>query len=93
MIGLCSNKLAPIPVPCTLLEPVFFTMSSKIFDSKSTSYSFCLANREDFKKQKILDEARKAGKAPALRDEEGHVINPHIPEYIVKAPCKFQFFV
>lgn len=47
-----------------------------------------LANREDFKKQKILDEARKAGKAPALLDEEGQVINPHIPEYIVKAPCK-----
>ena len=51
-------------------------------------FSRLLANREDFKKQKILDEARKAGKAPALLDEEGHVINPHIPEYIVKAPCK-----
>lgn len=47
-----------------------------------------LDNREDFKKQKLLDEARKAGKAPALLDEEGQVINPHIPEYIVKAPCK-----
>ena len=43
-------------------------------------------NREDLKKQKLLDEARKAGKAPALVDEEGHAINPHIPEYIVKAP-------
>lgn len=43
-------------------------------------------NRDDFKQQKLLDEARKAGKAPALVDEEGHAINPHIPEYIVKAP-------
>ena len=51
------------------------------------SYNF-LANKEDIKKQKLLDEARKAGKAPALVDEEGHAINPHIPEYIVKAPCK-----
>lgn len=47
-----------------------------------------IANKDDLKKQKLLDEARKAGKAPALVDEEGHAINPHIPEYIVKAPCK-----
>jgi hypothetical protein len=65
-------------------------MSSKFLKSilhAITSSLFNLANRDDFKKQKILDEARKAGKAPALLDEEGHVINPHIPEYIVKAPC------
>lgn len=56
-------------------------------------YYFFIANRDDFKKQKLLDEARKAGKAPALMDEEGHVINPHIPEYIVKAPCKIFGFL
>lgn len=33
-----------------------------------------------------MDAARKAGTAPAEVDEQGNAINPHIPEYIVKAP-------
>lgn len=41
----------------------------------------------DFRKRKELEEARKAGLEPAERDEEGNEINPHIPQYIVKAPC------
>ncbi|GAW81920.1 step II splicing factor [Plasmodium gonderi] len=42
--------------------------------------------REDKKKEKELNEARKAGKIEALKDEEGNDINPHMPQYIIKAP-------
>lgn len=48
--------------------------------------SSSLTAREDIRKQKELDEARKAGKIPAQKDEEGRDINPHIPQYIAKAP-------
>ncbi|ESO89806.1 hypothetical protein LOTGIDRAFT_124539 [Lottia gigantea] len=43
-------------------------------------------SREDWKKMKELDEMRKAGTAPAMQDEEGRDINPHIPQYIMQAP-------
>ncbi|ORX40071.1 putative mRNA processing-related protein [Kockovaella imperatae] len=43
-------------------------------------------SREDFRRQKDLDAARKAGTAPAAVDAEGKSINPHIPEYITRAP-------
>ncbi|KAI0093237.1 pre-mRNA-splicing factor SLU7 [Irpex rosettiformis] len=43
-------------------------------------------SREEFRRQKDLDAARKAGTAPAALDEEGKAINPHIPQYIAKAP-------
>ncbi|EUD66368.1 hypothetical protein C922_03284 [Plasmodium inui San Antonio 1] len=42
--------------------------------------------REEKKKEKELNEARKAGKIEALKDEEGNDINPHMPQYIIKAP-------
>jgi pre-mRNA-processing factor SLU7 len=43
-------------------------------------------SREDFKKQKELEELRKAGAAMPALDEEGRMINPHIPQYISKTP-------
>jgi pre-mRNA-processing factor SLU7 len=43
-------------------------------------------SKEDWKKQKELEEARKAGTAPAELDEDGKEINPHIPQYIAQAP-------
>ncbi|KAG1663163.1 hypothetical protein FOA52_006060 [Chlamydomonas sp. UWO 241] len=41
---------------------------------------------DEFRRQKELDDARKAGLAPAALDEEGKEINPHIPEYMTTAP-------
>lgn len=38
------------------------------------------------RRQKDLDAARKAGTAPAAVDADGNTINPHIPNYITKAP-------
>lgn len=43
-------------------------------------------SRDDFKKQKELEELRKTGSAPPELDEDGKMINPHIPQYISAAP-------
>ncbi|KAK8790913.1 hypothetical protein WA158_005544 [Blastocystis sp. Blastoise] len=38
------------------------------------------------KKQKEIEEARKAGTLAPAVDKEGNMINPHMPEYMAKAP-------
>ena len=42
--------------------------------------------REDFRKAKELEELRKTGAAPPELDEEGRMINPHVPQYISRRP-------
>ncbi|EPQ29666.1 uncharacterized protein PFL1_02886 [Pseudozyma flocculosa PF-1] len=43
-------------------------------------------SREEFRRQKDLDAARKAGTAAPEIDEDGNIINPHVPEFMAKAP-------
>lgn len=40
----------------------------------------------DHKIKRELEEARKAGTLPPEKDAEGNLINPHIPEFMAKAP-------
>lgn len=47
-------------------------------------------SREELKKEKELDEARKAGTVAPLTDEHGNDISPHIPQYIAAAPWYFK---
>jgi len=39
-------------------------------------------SREEYRRQKDLDAARKAGTAAPEIDADGNAINPHIPEYM-----------
>eukprot|EP00177_Eucheuma_denticulatum_P003300 GFKZ01005960.1.p1 GENE.GFKZ01005960.1~~GFKZ01005960.1.p1 ORF type:complete len:569 (+),score=97.36 GFKZ01005960.1:83-1708(+) len=50
------------------------------------SSSGAFKSREAWKAAKELEEARKAGTAPPAVDDDGKIINPHIPEYISRAP-------
>eukprot|EP00871_Galdieria_phlegrea_P003464 jgi/Galph1/4118/GphlegSOOS_G2749.1 len=50
----------------------------------SASHTF--KSRDELKKAKELEQARKAGTVEPEKDEQGRDINPHIPQYISKAP-------
>ena len=43
-------------------------------------------SRDDHRRERELEEARKAGTIPAELDEDGKEINPHIPQYMAQAP-------
>ena len=43
-------------------------------------------SREDYRKAKELEELRKTGAAPPELDEDGKMINPHIPQYVSQSP-------
>lgn len=42
-------------------------------------------SREEFRRQKDLEAARKAGTAAPEIDEDGRVVNPHVPSYMVSS--------
>lgn len=55
-----------------------------LFKMASSTHTF--RSRDEYRKAKELEEARKAGTVAPEVDEEGNDINPHIPQYISKAP-------
>lgn len=61
-------------------------MASVAVPKKDSKQEVSQNKRVDWKKQKELEEARKAGTAPPEVDEEGKDINPHIPQYITTVP-------
>jgi len=43
-------------------------------------------SRDDMRRARELEDARKAGTIPAEKDDEGNEINPHIPQFMSQAP-------
>jgi len=59
---------------------------NKTKQKQKTMTTAARLSREDYKKQKEIEEGRKAGTIAPETDEDGRDINPHIPQYIRDAP-------
>ncbi|EFC50244.1 hypothetical protein NAEGRDRAFT_34959 [Naegleria gruberi] len=60
--------------------------SSNNKSNPSASASSQRLSRDEYKKQQLIEEARKNGLVMPEKDEQGRDINPHIPQYIKQAP-------
>eukprot|EP00921_Rhytidocystis_pertsovi_P002035 GHVQ01003460.1.p3 GENE.GHVQ01003460.1~~GHVQ01003460.1.p3 ORF type:complete len:409 (+),score=80.69 GHVQ01003460.1:4197-5423(+) len=69
--------------PTSAADPMAASAAAVAAGGAATSQ---FQSRDEAKKLRDLEEARKLGIAPAEKDEEGRDINPHIPQYISKAP-------